>query len=301
MRALSRTLLALSAAAIAGPAAAHVGAAVSDVPPWTLDPVVTAPLAISLALFAVGWRRLAARSGQGLPALKRRALLFAAGWLTLAGAVISPLHAAGERSFAAHMFEHELLMLVAAPLLVMSEPLAVMLWAFPRTGRQALASAARASVVSDPWRLLTQPVAATLLQAAALWLWHAPRLFERALLIDGWHVAQHLSFLASALFFWSAMLHRRPRQHGVAALCLFATSVVSGALGALMAFSPSPWYGAYANLGLAPFGLTPLEDQQLAGLLMWVPGGAVHAGAALAMIAAALKGLNPGGAYAGQP
>jgi putative membrane protein len=104
-----------------------------------------------------------------------------------------------------------------------------------------------------------------------------------------WHIAQHLCFLASALLFWSAMLHRRPRNYGVAALCLFATSVVSGALGAMMAFAQSPWYVGYSRLGMAPFGLTALEDQQLAGMLMWVPGGVVHAGAALAAVAAALR------------
>jgi putative membrane protein len=76
---------------------------------------------------------------------------------------------------------------------------------------------------------------------------------------------------------------------GVAALCLVATSIISGALGALMAFASSPWYVGYARLGMAPFGLTPAEDQQLAGLLMWVPGGLVHAGAALIVMRRILR------------
>jgi cytochrome c oxidase assembly factor CtaG len=129
------------------------------------------------------------------------------------------------------------------------------------------------------------------LQAAALWLWHLPTLFDRALDSDGWHISQHLSFVVSALLFWTAMLERREsgRALGAPVLCLFVTSVVSGALGALMAFSQSPWYARYAAMGLAPFGLTPVEDQQIAGLLMWVPGGLVHVGAALALIAGALR------------
>jgi cytochrome c oxidase assembly factor CtaG len=144
------------------------------------------------------------------------------------------------------------------------------------------------------WSRLTEPVTATLLQAAALWLWHAPALFDLALASDSWHAIQHLSFLMSALVFWTAMLGRRGRsgataQRGVAALCLFATSVVSGALGALMAFSDSPWYAGYSALGMAPFGLTPAEDQQIAGLIMWVPGGLVHAVAALLLVRTMLR------------
>ncbi|MGR6329585.1 cytochrome c oxidase assembly protein [Sphingomonas sp. XXL09] len=282
MRRLIR-LLPLAALLRAVPAAAHAtGARDHHAPPgWTLDPWIVGPLLLAAWLFARGWRRLHARSGQGSGALRRRGLLYAIGLVVLAAALISPLHEAGERSFAAHMFEHELLMLVGAPLLVLAEPLVVILWAFPPAGRRALAAAL--PVVSLPWRRLTGAVTATVLQAAALWLWHAPALFDRALASEGWHVAQHLSFLVTALLFWTAMLHRRTPA-GSAALCLVATAIVSGALGALMAFATSPWYAGYASLGMAPFGLSPAEDQQLAGLLMWVPGGLVHAGAALLLM-----------------
>ena len=142
-------------------------------------------------------------------------------------------------------------------------------------------------MVAAPWRWLTGAVTATALQAAALWLWHAPALFDRALASEGWHVAQHGSFLLSALLFWTAMLARRTAP-GIAALCLIVTAIVSGALGALMAFATSPWYAGYARLGLAPMGLTPAEDQQVAGLLMWVPGGLVHAAVALVLVRALL-------------
>jgi cytochrome c oxidase assembly factor CtaG len=186
------------------------------------------------------------------------------------------------------MIEHELLMLVAAPLLVLARPLGAMLWAFPTTGRRSLADLSRRRVLRTPFSVLTAPVNATLVQAAALWLWHVPGLFDLALSREPWHVAQHLSFLLSALLFWQAMLSD-VRTRGLAAICLFATSLVAGALGALMAFSDSPWYARYASLGMAPFGLTPVEDQQLAGLLMWIPGGVIHAGAALLLIGLALR------------
>lgn len=285
MRALGLSLLCL----LAGPAWAHnTGAPHSETLRWTLDPWIIGPLAIAALLFAIGWRHLHARASLGAERLASRARLFGAGWLILAFALVSPLHEAGERSFAAHMFEHELIMLAAAPLLVLSEPLALMLWAFPLAGRRRIGALANSRAIEGPWRFLTAPVTATLIQAAALWLWHAPALFDLALASDGWHAAQHLSFLIGALLFWTAMLSRRTAA-GMAALCLVATSIVSGALGALMAFATSPWYAGYARLGMAPFGLSPAEDQQVAGLIMWVPGGLVHAGAALIVMRRILR------------
>lgn len=271
------------------PACAHeTGTSHLEAPGWTLDPAIVLPLLLSLGLFIAGWLRLHARSARGATQLVRRARLFGSGWLVLASALVSPLHEAGERSFAAHMFEHELIMLVAAPLLVLSEPLAVMLWAFTGAGRRRIGALSNAQVVTGPWYLLSAPVTATLIQAAALWLWHTPALFDLALAQEGWHAAQHLSFLVSALLFWTAMLSRRTAA-GVSALCLVVTSIVSGALGALMAFATSPWYAGYERLGMAPFGLSPAEDQQIAGLLMWVPGGLVHAGAALLVMRRLLR------------
>lgn len=244
-------------------------------PGWTLDPLLLVPLGLTAIVYAVGFVRLKARRS-----LWRNAAIFFAGWLILTLALISPLHEAGERSFTLHMVEHELIMLVAALLLPLSRPLGVMLWAWPRALRRPLA-------MQGLWRRLTNPIMATAFQAAALWAWHAPFLFNRALGHPGWHMAQHLCFLLSALIFWWAMLETPHR--GLAALCLFVTSVVGGALGALMALSASPWYPSYAAMGMMPFGLSPIEDQQLAGIIMWVPGGLVHAGAALILLGRYLR------------
>jgi putative membrane protein len=288
---MRRLVLTLGAMMIATPALAHGVGPPHAEPTWSVEPWIVASLALAAGLYGIGFLRLRARSGSGRPERDRLAGLFALGWLCLAGAVVSPLHELGERSFTAHMVEHELMMLVAAPLLVLSRLLSTMIWALPGGGRKALGAAATSRGVQGPWRNLTTPWTATALQAAALWLWHLPMLFDRALASDGWHIAQHLSFLVSALLFWTAMLPRQRRATGLGApvLCLFTTSVVSGALGALMAFSASPWYARYAEMGMAPFGLSAVEDQQLAGLLMWVPGGLVHVGAALALIARALR------------
>jgi putative membrane protein len=280
------TLLALL---IASPALAHEGHDHGGAG-WTLSATVTAPLVLTGVLYALGWMRLRARSERGRGGLARGAMLFAAGWLTLVGALVTPLHEAGERSFALHMIEHELIMLVAALLLVAARPGPALLWAFPQGTRQALGRLMRWPV----WRRLTDPFFATALQAGILILWHLPALFNLALRSEGWHIAQHLSFVASALLFWWAMLHGRGGPW-IAALCLFATSMVGAGLGALMALAASPWYPAYAALGLTPEGLTPVQDQQLAGVIMWVPGGLWHLAAALLFLGRALRASAPPG------
>jgi cytochrome c oxidase assembly factor CtaG len=273
-------------------AAAHLTAVAHEEPGWTLTPAVTIPVVLSLLLFVCGAGRLMRRSDHGAVGLRRRCAAFLLGWLIMSAAAVSPLHEAGESSFTLHMLEHELFMLAAAPLLVLARPLGIFLWAFPRRLRFALGSFSQRSVVRVVWSGASSAAGATMLQAAALWLWHAPSLFELALAHEGWHIAQHLSFIVSALLFWTAMLRHRQvaSSAAIAAVCLFFTSVISGALGALMAFAGSAWYSRYAAMGLAPFGLTPLEDQQVAGLLMWIPGGLVHALAALWLIATAVAG-----------
>ncbi|HKT76930.1 MAG TPA: cytochrome c oxidase assembly protein [Sphingobium sp.] len=283
---MRRLILLVSASALlpASPAMAH-GGHVHGIG-WTLSPEVVLPLAVTLLLYGVGLARLLGRSRHARGLLVRRALLFLAGWLILAGALTSPLHEAGEVSFALHMVEHELIMLPAALLLVAARPGPVLLWGLPAGGRRMIGAVARVPL----WRGLANPFVATLLQSAALVVWHMPALFDRAVTSEGWHVAQHLSFVATALLFWWAMLPQGQDQARrlTSAVCLFVTSMVGGGLGALMALGASPWYEAYVRMGMTPFGLTPAEDQQLAGLVMWVPGGLFHLGAALVFLGRAL-------------
>ena len=273
MRRLSAAVLACAAA----PAYAHDGhhAAIG----WTIGPEVTVPLLVALALFLIGAVRLKRRAGEGAAWLRRSTWLFLAGWTVLAAALVSPLHAAGEVSFAMHMIEHETIMLPAALLLVAARPGPVLLWGLPRALRRLFGSAAQWAL----WGFLSEPITATAIQALAIWLWHMPGPFDLALRQEGWHVAQHLCFVLSALLFWWAMIHRS--SEALAAVCLFATSMIGGALGALMALAASPWYAAYSAMGMTPFGFSPAEDQQLAGLIMWIPGGLFHLAAALVFLA----------------
>jgi putative membrane protein len=276
--------LVLILALLATPALAHGGHEHSV--GWTLDPVLIIPLGLALLIYCVGRLRLAKRAS----APPRGTVLFLSGWLVLTLALISPLHAAGERSFTMHMIEHELIMLVATLLLAASNSGGVMAWGLPRSIRLSLAGSWK-SPLQSLWRRLTEPVTATAIQAAVMWLWHAPSLFDRALESSGWHIAQHASFFVGSLLFWWAMLHPRGRGagYGVSAACLFATSLIGGALGALMSFSASPWYADYAAMGMSGIGLDPVDDQRLAGLIMWIPGGLVHGLAALVLFYKWLK------------
>jgi cytochrome c oxidase assembly factor CtaG len=260
---------------------------------WTLDPLLTAPLALALLIYLVGWFRLSRRASAPI-----RPGLFLSGWLVLALALVSPLHEAGELSFTMHMIEHELIMLVSTLLLAASSAGGVLAWGLPRPLRLALGGSWK-SPLSSVWKRLTEPVTATAVQAAVMWAWHAPMLFNRALESFGWHVAQHASFFLSSLLFWWAMLHPRGRAagYGLSAACLFATSLIGGALGALMSLSSSPWYADYAAMGMTGIGLDPVDDQRLAGLIMWIPGGLVHGAAALVLFYKWLR-ASEGGANA---
>ena len=121
----------------------------------------------------------------------------------------------------------------------------------------------------------------------ALWVWHIPTLYEAALQSTGVHAVQHVSFLLTAALFWWGMMHGRYGRtgYGVAVLYVFLTAVHSSVLGALLTVAPSVWYSAYAATA-AEWRIDALADQQLAGLLMWVPAGVIFIVFGLALFAA---------------
>jgi len=261
-------------------------------PGWTFDPWVVTPLLISLLLYASGTLRLWHRAGVGRGISRWRLAAYAAGWLSLAGALISPLHWYGERLFTLHMVEHEIVMAVSAPLLVLARPGGAFAWALPAGLRRPAWSLGRLPPLRWAWIALTAPVMATILHGVAIWIWHVPSLFDATVQHVGIHRLQHLSFLVTALLFWWALLWRC--EPGTAAVHVILTMLHTGVLGALLTFAPRVLYEAQTAQS-AICGLTPLEDQQLAGLVMWVPAGTVYAGAALAFLALWLR--RPGRAW----
>ncbi len=249
---------------------------------WSFDPGIVAPLAITAFLYALG-------SGRERASTRRQKICFWCGWAMLALALVSPLHPLGEVLFSAHMVQHEILMLVAAPLLVLSRPLVTFLWGMPFDWRRGLGRWSKEAYVRRSWSFLTDPFTAWWIHAAAIWIWHAPFLFELTLGSELAHTAQHLSFFLSALLFWWALFYAHGRMaYGAAVFYVFTTAVHTSILGALLTFAPHIWYRAYGTTTEA-WGLTPLQDQQIGGLVMWVPAGLVYLTAGLWLFAAWLK------------
>lgn len=266
---------------------------------WNWDPWIVVSLALSGWLYGWGIRRLWQASSVGAGIRTWEAIAFWVGWLSLFIALVSPLDPLGEILFSAHMVQHEVLMLIAAPLLVLGRPLAVFVWALPLSWRRASGRSVKRSWVQEFWRVLTHPWSAWIIHAAILWIWHAPGFFQAALADNLIHTLQHVSFLASALLFWWALIRGRQgaASYGAAVIYIFTTAIHTSLLGALLTFAPTVWYPLYAQT-TAPWGLTPLEDQQLGGLIMWVPAGLVYILAALIFLALYLREAERRESYA---
>lgn len=281
-----RALIAL----LALPAAAHAhapDAAVHAAPwPWNLEPWLLSLLGVAAVAYAVGLHRLWESAGGRRGVSAQQASCFALGWLALAVALVTPLDPLGSRLFSAHMVQHELLMVVAAPLLVLGRPLATWTWALPPAHRRAAGGLFQQRAWAGPWAALTDPLGAFALHAVALWAWHIPAAFDAALRHEALHVAQHASFLATALFFWWSVLGHDPRGRygpGHSAAFLFATMMHTSALGALLSLAPHAWYAPYLET-TAALGYDAVDDQQLGGLIMWVPAALAYVVAALAVL-----------------
>lgn len=263
------------------PALAHGGEPHRPGYPWTFDPWIVVPLGVFAALYCVGAARLAGRTASPRSLLPHAALC-CAGVAALAGALLSPLHWLGEHLFTFHMIEHEIIMAVAAPLIVLARPVGVLLWGLQPAARRVAGAAMRAPAVRRIWRWCAAGVNATILHGVAIWAWHVPALFDAAVTNTTMHRLQHLSFFATALLFWWAIIWCC--DHGSAAWHLFVTMIHTGILGSLMALAPRVLYVAQTQTA-SDWDLTPIEDQQLAGMIMWIPAGAIYAAAALAMLA----------------
>lgn len=281
--------LALAAALAPRAAFAHPGAAPAPHDLWRAwhwEPVTVLGSAVLLAWYAVGVRRLWARAGVGRVVSRTRAWAFAGGVVATLLALVSPLDAAAEALFSAHMVQHLILIAVAAPLLVLGEPLLPLLWAFaPHVRRRVGRWWVRATVLPAVAGVLTAPALVWVLHVGALCAWHLPGPYDLALRHPAVHAVEHATFLATATLFWWAVLQRTGRRrlsYGAAVLYVTAASAVMGGLGAILTFARRPWYQGHLAT-TAPWGLMPLADQQLAGLIMWVPAGVVYLGAALAM------------------
>ncbi len=216
---------------------------------WSLAPSVVLPLAAALLLYLLLPHRTVSA---------RQRTSFLAGWVLLALALVSPLCRLAATTASGHMVQHIVLVALAPPLLVLGLP-------------------------ARPWRrYIPGPLAASLLYSAVIWLLHAPRIYEAALLQPFLHLTLLGLLVAAGLAFWSALLTAPSAGH--TGPMAFAAMGHTTLLGALLALAPAPWYPLFTG-GPEAWGLSPLEDQQLAGLIMWVPMAGVYLLAALARLA----------------
>jgi putative membrane protein len=245
---------------------------------WNPEPVTIMLLVLSAVLYGVGVARLRRRA-------RARTIAFYTALAVVAAALLSPLHALAERLLAAHMVQHLLLILVAAPLLVYGAgavPVIVGLPARIRRGVQKV----RSRLGPARW-LVLNPVLVGGLHALAMWSWHLPVPYEAGLENSLLHALQHASLLGTALLLWTLVIgagRRRRAALGVGILLMFATMLQSGALGAVLTFATRPLYGIHVARAA-----DALFDQQLAGLIMWVPAGVIYLVAMAMLFGAWLK------------
>lgn len=245
---------------------------------WNLDPWFVGALALLVFAYGRGVTAVWRRAGVGAVVARWRVVCFALGAYVLALAIVSPLDAWAHVLFSAHMAQHVLLMLVAAPLLVLGAPPLPTLWALPRSARRAIGRGWNAYPwLGRAWHAVTGPVAVWCVLTTTLWVWHLPGPYQAAVRSAGVHALEHVTMLGAALLFWWVVLQptgRRRVDGGSAVLLVFTTKIQSATLGAIITFAPTPIYPLYEP-GAALVGMTPLQDQHLAGLIMGTVSGLV--------------------------
>ncbi|MBV9943650.1 MAG: cytochrome c oxidase assembly protein [Solirubrobacterales bacterium] len=226
---------------------------------WSFDPAVLLGVFILVGLYAVGWRR-ARRPGERHPPSLWRLTLFGGGVLTILIALVSPLDSLGDQLMVMHMVQHMLLIDVA-PILLILGLTKVLLRPVTR----------RLQTIERRAGFLAHPLFAVIFYAGVLWLWHMPALYDKAQGNGVVHALEHLCFFtAGALYWWHVLspIRSRMRLAGLGPVAYMTSGkLLVGILGIVLAFAPHVIYPFYAHQPHY-WGLTPLEDQMMAGLVM---------------------------------
>ncbi len=264
--------------------AAHAGDAVGpdDIwGAWHLDPLMVVTLVVALWIYGRGRRR-----GRDSAAARRQERRFVLAIAILGVAALSPLDALSGSLASAHMVQHILLLLVAAPLLAASAPGTTLLRGMPAVARRAIASwRARSELTSRVSAVVHDPVVVWLVHVVTVWVWHAAVPYDAALTYDTIHALEHATFLITGVLFWRVVVGRVADRvsPGLGVLLVFGMAMQSVFLSALLTFARAPWYAPYGRTTSA-WGLQPLSDQQLAGVVMWIPAGLIYVAIALALL-----------------
>lgn len=247
---------------------------------WGLDPVVVYGLVLLGWLYARGFRRWRIVAGGERVASRRRAAAFSAGLVVCWIALESPVAALGAALFSGHMAQHQLLTVVAAPLLVLGRPTLVAARGLPpRWGRAVGRAMHRVTAVLRPSGDAAMTIAVFAVFTASFWAWHLPALYDAAARTPWIHGLEHATFLAGAMVFWATVFGRRARRNGVIGAALLAPAFLMGAWGGgVLTFSRVVLYDAYRTT-TEPWGLSPIADQNLGGAVM-LAAGPVYLGVA---------------------
>lgn len=247
---------------------------------WSWDPYVLLGLLVTATMYWVGWRRLARLGGEGKGAVLPgwRVASFYAGLAMVWLALFSPVGVYTELFFFMHMIQHLLLVEVAAPLILLGAPLLPMMWSLPRGPRVGLGSLFAPGPVKLLFTGLTHPLVAVAQYCTVISSWHIPVFYDAAQGRTVVHDLEHAIFLGSALLFWWPVIHpaggRRRLSFAAGTVYFMPVVAVGSMIGALLTFARQPLYATYARLPRV-WGISVVQDQQLAGLIMWVPGGLV--------------------------
>ncbi len=253
---------------------------------WTWSPVLV-PLLLAAFGYALGVLRLwrGGHAGRGIAVPE--AALFFAGMLVLFAALVWPIDAYGAWLLSAHMGQHMLLIALAPPLLLAGRPFAALAAALPPRALRLVHG-----MLHPLTPLFGRTLAiATLANVVVMWAWHAPGVFALVMRSEPMHWLMHASFLSAGLWLW-ALLWQRLRDDSTAAFSGAVSIVVvmmqMGFIGALLTFSQRILYPVYADRA-AELGMTAFDDQQLAGLIMWVPSSLPYLAGALWLLARGMR------------
>lgn len=256
---------------------------------WEWRPEIVLVLLFLGITYGLGWWRLRRRGYRGLAGGWRLAA-YASGLVVLVLALLSPIDALQSLLFTFHMIQHELLMMVAAPLLWLGSPFPIALWGMPAGLRRAIGHLlARPALFRRVFRRLSMPWVAWVLYVGTLWFWHAPAAYDAALRNAFIHDVEHISFFVTALLFWWHVIGAAPQIHGGLGYGMrigyvLAALAQNELLAVGISLSRQPLYPYYTTVPRI-WGLSVLEDQMLAGAIMWIPGGMMYALTAVILIA----------------
>jgi putative membrane protein len=243
---------------------------------WNFDPVILASLFAGIWAYSRGVRAIWARAGHDRGVRYWQVAAAAGGFLTIAVALVSPLDPLSSALFSAHMAQHMLLIVVAPPLLILANVSVPMIWSIPQNWRRSSSRFwHRSRRLNGVWRAIARPLPVLIIHAIVLWAWHLPSLYNAAVRVEVIHVLEHTTLFGTAFLFWWLVIQRGRQagfNYGVGLLMVFGMVIQKTALGALITFGSSPLYSEHATT-TAAWGLTQVEDQQLAGAIMMGPGG----------------------------